>query len=528
MAAIIRFPLKMGDGAQVKTIEELREHFDLAEVLRYYDDGSLCKWLRAWYYDDEAEHVEHLDPDSHDFKKSLCGILGAPYQAGEFSALDLGDIVKRNERIERLRLFTADERVLAAIDSVAFTQEELKDLLDRGIREIYLCGERFKIPGSKDGVVYIGMHDPEPIVEFSGGISAADIEFRDLRFDMAAYLNDKGTRFFEAFRENPRLGIKLLWKEAEEGSAIAQTVLGDCYMRGFGVKEDDAEAVKWFTKAAHLGETRAQSKLAHCYRYGKGTVKDVKKALMWSEKAAGNGDIDAQTRMGIFCEHGIGMERSLEEAARWYQKAAEQGGKMAKYYLGLCYKDGKGMARNKDEAARWLQEALAQGINEARNALMEIKPDMFELSETILYAIGGWSNLESCRLISGAEREKSSIEIIVSDRGKVNKEVLEKIAAESVQIEPRYREYVKENNLQERVTHGVKKGLQYGGALGFINITLGAYGIYKGVEAFADKERELVREDTGCGCVVITMVLDESMKEDINKNILARQSGRKE
>ena len=75
------------------------------------------------------------------------------------------------------------------------------------------------------------------------------------------------------------------------------------------------------------------------------------------------------------------------------------------------------------------------------------------------------------------------------------------------------------------MAHGVKKGLQYGGALGIISITLGAYGIYKGVEAFADKERELVREDTGCGCVVITMVLDESMKEDINKNILARQSG---
>jgi hypothetical protein len=66
MAKKVKFPLTMADGAQVRTLEELREHFDLA----------------------------------------------------------------------------------GAVDSVAFSQEDLADLLDEGVNPIYLCGELFTIPPS--------------------------------------------------------------------------------------------------------------------------------------------------------------------------------------------------------------------------------------------------------------------------------------------------------------------------------------------------------------------------------------------
>lgn len=39
-------------------------------------------------------------------------------------------------------------------------------------------------------------------------------------------------------------------KEAENGDARAQTILGDMYAKGFGVNKDEAEAVKWYRKAA--------------------------------------------------------------------------------------------------------------------------------------------------------------------------------------------------------------------------------------------------------------------------------------
>ena len=76
----VKFPLKMADEARVKTLEELREHFDLAAVLGYYDDGRLIRWLRNGFYDKEAEQVETLDKSTGDFVSNLCEILGVAYQ----------------------------------------------------------------------------------------------------------------------------------------------------------------------------------------------------------------------------------------------------------------------------------------------------------------------------------------------------------------------------------------------------------------------------------------------------------------
>ncbi len=45
MARKIRFPLRMKNGAEVRTLEELRENFDLESVLGYYTDGKLQTWL---------------------------------------------------------------------------------------------------------------------------------------------------------------------------------------------------------------------------------------------------------------------------------------------------------------------------------------------------------------------------------------------------------------------------------------------------------------------------------------------------
>lgn len=101
MAGKIKFPLKMADGAQVRTIEELREHFDLISVLEYYSNGRLIEWLESRYYDEEADKIKVLDHSSADFKKNLCQILGVPYSENEAAQVDLGDISKKNERREK-------------------------------------------------------------------------------------------------------------------------------------------------------------------------------------------------------------------------------------------------------------------------------------------------------------------------------------------------------------------------------------------------------------------------------------------
>lgn len=179
MAKKIKFPLKMADGSQARNIEELREHFDLTMILGYYASGRLIEWLTDRYYDDEAEKIKALEPSSKEFKKNLCEILAVPYSENEAGDVDLAEIAAKNERYERLKQFTADDTILAAVDMVAFTQEDLADLLDKDATLIYLCGERFRVPCSKGGVTYIGVNNP--VVDIPGYYNKKEILFKGVQ-----------------------------------------------------------------------------------------------------------------------------------------------------------------------------------------------------------------------------------------------------------------------------------------------------------------------------------------------------------
>ena len=83
------------------------------------------------------------------------------------------------------------------IDSVAFDQDDLYDLLDEGVEEIYLCGNRFSIPVSKTNVKYVGIIDNVVVVITSKQIvdfESKSIVFVNCRFDekYAQLLNEKG------------------------------------------------------------------------------------------------------------------------------------------------------------------------------------------------------------------------------------------------------------------------------------------------------------------------------------------------
>ena len=51
------------------------------------------------------------------------------------------------------------------------------------------------------------------------------------------------------------------YDKAVAGDALAQCLLGHCYLNGEGVTKDYAEAVKWFRKAAEQGQAEAKEAL---------------------------------------------------------------------------------------------------------------------------------------------------------------------------------------------------------------------------------------------------------------------------
>lgn len=184
MARKIRFPLKMQNGADVRTIEELRENFDLESVLGYYANGKLATWLSDRYYDAEAEKIKSIDHNSKDLNKQICEIIGVEC-VEESTETDLEAIKLRNERIATLRQITDDEEIIKNVDSVAFDQDELFDLLDDNTEVIYLFGEKFSVPLGKGNVKYVGVNNPLVLLGTENFKSYEDnnILFKNVRFE---------------------------------------------------------------------------------------------------------------------------------------------------------------------------------------------------------------------------------------------------------------------------------------------------------------------------------------------------------
>lgn len=162
MAKKIRFPLEMENEVQVRSLEELKNNFSLEKVLMYYDNGRLDVWLRDRYYSDIAEALDKLDRSSDSFNEELCNLFGVEYN--KFDFIDLDVISERNDKLKKLAEFTDDKEYRDVIDSIAFEQDDIYDLIDEGQTTIYLCGSQFEIPFGKEGIKYIGINNPTVIV----------------------------------------------------------------------------------------------------------------------------------------------------------------------------------------------------------------------------------------------------------------------------------------------------------------------------------------------------------------------------
>jgi TPR repeat protein len=458
----VKFPLKMPDGTGVRTIDELREHFDLKAVLAYYSSGKLAEWLESRYYDDEAKQVKAVEPSSDSLAEKLCNILGVEYLADKDEGVDVGDIVKNNEHRKRLKKYTADDEILNAVEIVAFNQKELDDLLQKGNETIYLFRDDdtdcFTIPGGI-GVTYIGIHNP--VVELNDEILAENIRVQGVEIQVSDISKTEKIFSKTSLTNNPELAVRVLHKIAEQGNPIFQRALGQYYSLGIGVEKDEAEAVKWYQKAAEQGDEEAQLYMSGCYRDGTVVEQDEDESLKWLKKAADQGNAKAQCKLGHRYATGDHVNVNKALAVRLYHNAAEQGDAEAQYKFGQAYAEGMGtlmpdknMARiwyqkaaeqgnieaqyelgqmyaeecDDDMAAIWYRKAAEQGYQEAKERLIEIDPKIFRFTDVAEYAIGGKEYLDSVLVLYNSVEIKVNKRFVLS----VNRHIFEKFGAEKV------------------------------------------------------------------------------------------------
>lgn len=81
---MVRLPLLI-NKQRIKTLEELRENFNLTELLERYRGGQLRAWLSCWNFDSELEQLEALSSDLPEPKllTALCHIFGVEGDAKE-------------------------------------------------------------------------------------------------------------------------------------------------------------------------------------------------------------------------------------------------------------------------------------------------------------------------------------------------------------------------------------------------------------------------------------------------------------
>ena len=175
----------MANGVTVRTIEELKENWDLEKIVFYYNNGRLLTWLNDRYYSEQAEQLKMLQTvtDSQEMQKQLCSIFEMPFS--ENVSVNVDAVAVKNEKLDKLRKLTSDDDILKNVDKVAFDQEELADLLDAGETVIYLVDNTFTIPLNVKNKTYIGVGSVTVVINSEEAVDfeKLGIVLRQVKFD---------------------------------------------------------------------------------------------------------------------------------------------------------------------------------------------------------------------------------------------------------------------------------------------------------------------------------------------------------
>ncbi len=431
MAKKIRFPLNM-NGAEVRTIEELRENFDIESVLGYFANGKLVTWLRDRYYDNEAMSIEALSVDDTDLKSKISSILGVSAETDD-NEVDMETIQRRNEKLMKLRQITDDKEIIDNVDRVAMNQDDLLDLLDEGATTIYLFQGEFSIPLTVKNVTYIGSNTPIVLLRAYDNVNfaATNIKFKNICFGWDISSVTSNDRLYQAERmfleQRFTEAIPILEQLVLEDNPKAINDLAQIYEQVYPTADNKKKMSELNERAAELGDVfgyiekgksfeGTEKLLLALIAKGNATATQYlgfvnyvngknEIAVKYWEIAAEKNDRAACGNIGLFymetesllpiemrsnqkavyyLQKGISLGnakaaqklgdmydkmQNYEEAFRYHKIAAEQGEPRSQNDVGFYYEEGQGVPQNYNEAIKWYKRASDQNQPNAQSNL---------------------------------------------------------------------------------------------------------------------------------------------------------------
>jgi len=169
---------------------ELKKNFDFKKVMGYFQNGKLANWLEDRFYSDEADAINKIKISDRHAPHKICDILGVNYEDFAEELDDAETVAWRQKRREHLKQFTDNPEIIKNIDSVAFNQEDLEDILSDSPtpNKIYLCNNFFRFPSGilrKQYISYNGIGDNVRI-KFETAkpvdLSTLEISFNNITF----------------------------------------------------------------------------------------------------------------------------------------------------------------------------------------------------------------------------------------------------------------------------------------------------------------------------------------------------------
>ncbi len=154
MSKKLKFRLKMREGIEVKTLEQLQEQFYLPKIFEYVLNKKLITWLEDRNLDEYSNAIKELDLNSSDVVKNICFIFCSIFKINWNDELEKYDL-----KVKKLQQHNVDIRYYPLIEKIAFDNKDLNILLESE-NEIYLCGEEFIIPSNKTEITYINVNNP--------------------------------------------------------------------------------------------------------------------------------------------------------------------------------------------------------------------------------------------------------------------------------------------------------------------------------------------------------------------------------
>ncbi|MDE6195036.1 MAG: hypothetical protein K2M83_13755 [Muribaculaceae bacterium] len=302
---------------------------------------------------------------------------------------------------------TSKERLQTALSLIRFDAEEGNAAAN------YVLGVIYSQEADRYGKFYDIIFDEYSDDYNDSPIDMAEMDYsiiRENRESYSTYRSDSAIYYYEtaankgyvpamnnlgylysqySFEEYRNKALFYYIKAAEAGSAAAYTNLGREYFWGGNLVDYDFnKAVTYLAKALELGDNTDETflMLGYCYEKGLGVRQDYKKAIDIYTQApdrsniinilGGNvGNFSIPSRLGILF-YSIDEVRDYDKAFKYLKAVADQVvrevGETRGYILrclSACYRFGRGTAVDLEKADFYLKEAGEFGNIDAQKAL---------------------------------------------------------------------------------------------------------------------------------------------------------------